>query len=134
MIRRPPRSTRTDTLFPYTTLFRSIILRRINATGHSRVEACGRLQIQRARHGTNRFDRLAMLRHRRRDPCSRIIGEIDRVTGLRAPQRFGRDAGSPLRFSRTLTPVTLCDTRDTTRHPPGAAYPPPHTPPTPCSH
>src|SRR3546814_9658192 len=27
MIRRPPRSTRTDTLFPYTTLFRSIQLR-----------------------------------------------------------------------------------------------------------
>src|SRR3546814_1962549 len=26
MIRRPPRSTRTDTLFPYTTLFRSIPL------------------------------------------------------------------------------------------------------------
>src|SRR3546814_2082410 len=28
MIRRPPRSTRTDTLFPYTTLFRSPIHRR----------------------------------------------------------------------------------------------------------
>src|SRR3546814_260148 len=27
MIRRPPRSTRTDTLFPYTTLFRSIVAR-----------------------------------------------------------------------------------------------------------
>src|SRR3546814_11308964 len=27
MIRRPPRSTRTDTLFPYTTLFRSRELR-----------------------------------------------------------------------------------------------------------
>src|SRR3546814_1166504 len=26
MIRRPPRSTRTDTLFPYTTLFRSNII------------------------------------------------------------------------------------------------------------
>src|SRR3546814_16744594 len=26
MIRRPPRSTRTDTLFPYTTLFRSTVL------------------------------------------------------------------------------------------------------------
>src|SRR3546814_19096084 len=26
MIRRPPRSTRTDTLFPYTTLFRSVAL------------------------------------------------------------------------------------------------------------
>src|SRR3546814_16094794 len=28
MIRRPPRSTRTDTLFPYTTLFRSTASRR----------------------------------------------------------------------------------------------------------
>src|SRR3546814_2253635 len=28
MIRRPPRSTRTDTLFPYTTLFRSLRRRR----------------------------------------------------------------------------------------------------------
>src|SRR3546814_11830153 len=28
MIRRPPRSTRTDTLFPYTTLFRSKLFRR----------------------------------------------------------------------------------------------------------
>src|SRR3546814_13229709 len=27
MIRRPPRSTRTDTLFPYTTLFRSPLAR-----------------------------------------------------------------------------------------------------------
>src|SRR3546814_20806646 len=25
MIRRPPRSTRTDTLFPYTTLFRAVV-------------------------------------------------------------------------------------------------------------
>src|SRR3546814_21018465 len=32
MIRRPPRSTRTDTLFPYTTLFRS--LRRAVEIGH----------------------------------------------------------------------------------------------------
>src|SRR3546814_13830147 len=28
MIRRPPRSTRTDTLFPYTTLFRSVLVER----------------------------------------------------------------------------------------------------------
>src|SRR3546814_4742083 len=41
MIRRPPRSTRTDTLFPYTTLFRS-------ATGGSRcasVATGGKLEI-----------------------------------------------------------------------------------------
>src|SRR3546814_7619800 len=29
MIRRPPRSTRTDTLFPYTTLFRSSAVERV---------------------------------------------------------------------------------------------------------
>src|SRR3546814_2676078 len=29
MIRRPPRSTRTDTLFPYTTLFRSLLVFRM---------------------------------------------------------------------------------------------------------
>src|SRR3546814_2608669 len=34
MIRRPPRSTRTDTLFPYTTLFRS-------AASSSRGSVCG---------------------------------------------------------------------------------------------
>src|SRR3546814_18766700 len=32
MIRRPPRSTRTDTLFPYTTLFRSIVRPRLPRT------------------------------------------------------------------------------------------------------
>src|SRR3546814_13616273 len=31
MIRRPPRSTRTDTLFPYTTLFRSAVGQRVDA-------------------------------------------------------------------------------------------------------
>src|SRR3546814_4174923 len=37
MIRRPPRSTRTDTLFPYTTLFRSQPLAAIGAVFiHSR--------------------------------------------------------------------------------------------------
>src|SRR3546814_6930732 len=32
MIRRPPRSTRTDTLFPYTTLFRSLL--RLDLVAH----------------------------------------------------------------------------------------------------
>src|SRR3546814_15324017 len=34
MIRRPPRSTRTDTLFPYTTLFRSLQPVRTDLAGH----------------------------------------------------------------------------------------------------
>src|SRR3546814_13038749 len=33
MIRRPPRSTRTDTLFPYTTLFRSWVFRPCSICG-----------------------------------------------------------------------------------------------------
>src|SRR3546814_4240386 len=33
MIRRPPRSTRTDTLYPYTTLFRSCLLDRVIVAG-----------------------------------------------------------------------------------------------------
>src|SRR3546814_1774156 len=37
MIRRPPRSTRTDTLFPYTTLFRSAAQHH----GGQRTEGCG---------------------------------------------------------------------------------------------
>src|SRR3546814_13798930 len=36
MIRRPPRSTRTDTLFPYTTLFRSGVYAYVN---HNLIEA-----------------------------------------------------------------------------------------------
>src|SRR3546814_1457168 len=40
MILRPPRSTRTDTLFPYTTLFRSVLHRR-------RRQAIGRAGIAR---------------------------------------------------------------------------------------
>src|SRR3546814_17820070 len=39
MIRRPPRSTRTDTLFPYTTLFRSIAQRaRVVVRMHGLIE------------------------------------------------------------------------------------------------
>src|SRR3546814_2374873 len=43
MIRRPPRSTRTDTLFPYTTLFRSTLARRRRhiADGDGSVVAVG---------------------------------------------------------------------------------------------
>src|SRR3546814_6239001 len=37
MIRRPPRSTRTDTLFPYTTLFRS--------TAHTRATEDGTIPV-----------------------------------------------------------------------------------------
>src|SRR3546814_8024165 len=53
MIRHPPRSTRTDTLFPYTTLFRSLTCgvgrgttcgSRVDATGRGRAQSGGAIQ------------------------------------------------------------------------------------------
>src|SRR3546814_10538843 len=51
MIRRPPRSTRTDTLFPYTTLFRSYkeVIARIDGDG-----AYGRLKFESGAHRVQR--------------------------------------------------------------------------------
>src|SRR3546814_9222545 len=46
MIRRPPRSTRTDTLFPYTTLFRSFVTRTVN---------CVDFAAYCAAHGSNAY-------------------------------------------------------------------------------
>src|SRR3546814_20222710 len=37
MSRRPPRSTLTDTLFPYTTLFRSLALRGVEVTSDQKL-------------------------------------------------------------------------------------------------
>src|SRR3546814_16450993 len=47
MIRRPPRSTRTDTLFPYTTLFRSHddAFAAGHAPGHDPVAALGAVGV-----------------------------------------------------------------------------------------
>src|SRR3546814_4502396 len=41
MIRRPPRSTRTDTLFPYTTLFRSVAALLRDQHGRAAVAGAG---------------------------------------------------------------------------------------------
>src|SRR3546814_15884780 len=40
MIRRPPRSTRTDTLFPYTTLFRSLSTTLVIPCARARPQTC----------------------------------------------------------------------------------------------
>src|SRR3546814_20649889 len=58
MIRRPPRSTRTDTLFPYTTLFRAGTAGRICDEGTAAAAgACGR------RKGEGRGAGLGARRH-----------------------------------------------------------------------
>src|SRR3546814_15529915 len=50
MIRRPPRSTRTDTLFPYTTLFRSAVARDIGDQRAGGIEPDIDREIERQRH------------------------------------------------------------------------------------
>src|SRR3546814_8668727 len=58
MIRRPPRSTRTDTLFPYTTLFRSIFTGNggdnVFCYLHSAAPIVDRLRSAHARRGVAR--------------------------------------------------------------------------------
>src|SRR3546814_5062711 len=62
MIRRPPRSTRTDTLFPYTTLFRSRMKGgQICSAGRARAycSACSRaLRIRRSEEHTSELQSL----------------------------------------------------------------------------
>src|SRR3546814_15990542 len=45
MIRRPPRSTRTDTLFPYTTLFRSKAERALGCIGERGSRHVGNMRL-----------------------------------------------------------------------------------------
>src|SRR3546814_848439 len=85
MIRRPPRSTRTDTLFPYTTLFRSRLLRLFRAWNRP-PPACRTRSLQ--------------LRHGDRSQRHRRIGGFWRCVP-RPPLQFGAldcpDAGEARR-------------------------------------
>src|SRR3546814_10091263 len=59
MIRRPPRSTRTDTLFPYTTLFRSqlaVVHGRAGIPVGTRRSGCISPQPQQRSPGNNEHD------------------------------------------------------------------------------
>src|SRR3546814_12121867 len=92
MIRRPPRSTRTDTLFPYTTLFRS----RDRPAPRTQFRAAERHGLQRSagalpaggaggvRHAAGRAaggDRRALSAGRRRRGASRARGRADHGLG-----------------------------------------------------
>src|SRR3546814_6756572 len=88
MIRRPPGSTRTDTLFPYTTLFRSYASR-----GLDLAEAQARLrrlelaqQVQRAFIDVQIADQLVWISERRLETERQLQTEaLRRVRGYRDP-------------------------------------------------
>src|SRR3546814_13635670 len=82
MIRRPPRSTRTDTLFPYTTLFRSELGNGAAAfgakkIGQSRTVLSAFTSLSRLAKGSGRMParRLAPWHEGRRE---KIDDEVDR--------------------------------------------------------
>src|SRR3546814_17063107 len=86
MIRRPPRSTRTDTLFPYTTLFRSVRSppsrgQALSLSKGDRVENVAtdfRLTLPASRCRFDAAEAVADdLSHRRR--CARAVARFDRV-------------------------------------------------------
>src|SRR3546814_7042635 len=56
MLRRPPRSTRTDTLFPYTTLFRSAELDPSDYVGFTADTGIGAFLRENARENLALFD------------------------------------------------------------------------------
>src|SRR3546814_10234655 len=74
MIRRPPRSTRTDTLFPYTTLFRSCQL--IESIGNALRVGISRVESEHRRlAGRNTLERIEVVRDV--CPASRALGPRD---------------------------------------------------------
>src|SRR3546814_7371433 len=82
MIRRPPRSTRTDTLFPYTTLFRSLHLR-----GFGKIENLAEFE----RYGVASFDTTSPLLRAFKDAVKNYFardaaGELSYYTAIRVPQ------------------------------------------------
>src|SRR3546814_3286809 len=100
MIRRPPRSTRTDTLFPYTTLFRSAGQRLfgVPAIEDVSVERDLLMMAEEMRHETGvkplrrRFGRIM------RDGGRAVKGRCDRPytfvrTGLAFDPRLGLTTG-----------------------------------------
>src|SRR3546814_10337810 len=83
MIRRPPRSTRTDTLFPYTTLFRLSRPDRLTNPIDNGIVSCGRDGL--------------LADPRRQSDCFRAFGN-------RRPVRAERNAlDTPNRFCRAFS-------------------------------
>src|SRR3546814_11510742 len=72
MIRRPPRSTRTDTLFPYTTLFRSFVRGAQGAPRAFRQGRSGALQVQPPRGGGQRDRRFQLPQPRSEEHTSEL--------------------------------------------------------------
>src|SRR3546814_20778445 len=121
MIRRPPRSTRTDTLFPYTTLFRSAGVRRLHPAGaaaptraRGRARAGVLLRFHAGQFHPRRIaapaardardDARARRRAGRHRPAE-VARSEERSVGKECASTF-RPRWSPVRYKTTLYPHT----------------------------
>src|SRR3546814_3718752 len=96
MRRRPPRSTRTDTLFPYTTLFRARADRDIESGVAPRLDKADRPGVKPARFGFELVDDLHRAHLRRpgdRPARKRCAQHVDRA---RACWQARADVGDEL--------------------------------------
>src|SRR3546814_7806134 len=100
MIRRPPRSTRTDTLFPYTTLFRSRVQH--PRAGQSGARAGGRGRFDRRRRRLRRIrEERQMAKYDKADLERRMHGAVESLKSDLAGLRTGRA------HTALLDPVTV---------------------------
>src|SRR3546814_5410906 len=85
MLRPPPRSTHTDTLFPYTTLFRSLIYNRlpdIKAPNFGDVYAAMKAGVTRRAEMLPVLTVAGLIRHYERSPeFNRLSGSTQRTYG-----------------------------------------------------
>src|SRR3546814_20322232 len=103
MIRRPPRSTRTDTLFPYTTLFRSAV----EFAGDAGEECRGQ-------RGAGVYRAWCRCAARKAISPRRLAEEIDRllpherpqwrIAGLQLDRREGVDVGPGTNLGKLRQP------------------------------
>src|SRR3546814_1936502 len=99
MIRRPPGSTRTDTLFPYTTLFRSLLELPGFRIGRNGVERAFDLPL-RGHAGASQLEVNAVgrvireLDRQEGDPGRDVVLTIDMVLQQLAMRRLGDESGA----------------------------------------
>src|SRR3546814_2318020 len=99
MIRRPPRSTRTDTLFPYTTLFRS---RRVaNHEAPERAAVADALQVRghRAEHPPVEHQHQQRADARQQPACEGAEADADVVGDVQRSEEHTSELQSLMRIS-----------------------------------
>src|SRR3546814_13155047 len=102
MIRRPPRSTRTDTLFPYTTLFRSLEVGERRLRHHLAGAGRDRAKLRGVHAGREQL--VAGLRAVARER-QRWTGDLERGDRAVAHQLLRFAAGDVDREQRVLTQI-----------------------------